>query len=419
MIAPFLLLQRVYHVAKIHSRKEIVMTSRCILVVSLLLSLALILVIHTQPETVGASSAQGQTFYVLCASETSSSIVYFTPLFTARFNPLVALDTQPMANEFNEYLKGRYDYKTNSNYPGGCPLFETQALASSAKQKMESEVRQRNGQIVEAPWNYMQEAIQPGNTGQHTTRPSLSPQPDHIFCESQMSQPTLYYSSPQNATAPVSISLWNRSFSQYLSQKYSFKGQVNCYMATLERAQRLLNSNKDGARAGNKRVVETDWQYDADVATNQAPVRPDVDEDREPAKNLQLAKPINLQARDVAIKERPTALAFCVKDRMMNGPFDCGCLAGLIGHFRIDHPADTLGANPTPLATLFEGDQFNCASCITGFRAKIWAESQARIAHLQQPAAKCAAEKFFPLLQAKPYPAHVKELVDDAINACR
>jgi hypothetical protein len=161
-------------------------------------------------------------------------------------------------------LKGRFDYASNSNYPVGCPTTQ----GDQGKQQFETQLRQQNKQIVEVPWKDAPDAAAPsassaqlghGLTG-HSRQPAAPPA-DHAFCISKTYNDTIYVTGPIETKPPVNLSQWNMGFTQYLKQKYSYQERVvNCNLAALSNAQRLLNAHEEGARAANKKVVETGWK---------------------------------------------------------------------------------------------------------------------------------------------------------------
>jgi len=358
-----------------------------------------------------------------CASGPDQSKVYVSEVFNTGLNPEVISDTQPIQNEFNEYLKGRFDYKSNSNFSVSCPLFDTMSMAQSGKVVYETQMRQGNNQLIEVQWNYKPE---PGSARvsapppQHSLRPTSTAQADHTYCISDPDQNTVYFTGPLATPPPVAMYQWVNGFTQFLKTKYSFNGRVYCNMGTAEVARRLVNAHLDGSRAAGRRVVETDWKYDASQATNTSPSRPAVaDDDREPAPRP-AAQPPNLQARDFAVKEHPRALAYCVGDRAMAGAFDCQCLVRQVSQYRLNHVSDTLSASPTPLEQLFNGDRFDCKSCIqVDWKFKPGIKSVARIQRPREGQADCVVEKMRTLVEAKPYPNQTKELLNEAMNACR
>jgi len=357
-----------------------------------------------------------------CASGPEQSAVYVTEIFTGP-NLDVAPDSNPIQNEYNEYLKGRFDFKSNSSFSVHCPLFLTSREAQSSKQAYEMQMRQENKQIVEVEWIYRSG---PGDTvvsvprPQHTATGVITAQADHTFCVSDAYQNTVYFTGPVATPPPVSMSYWINGFTQFLKGKYSFQGRVYCNMGNTEIARRLVNAHLEGSRAAGRRVVETDWKYDATQATATSPSRPaEQDEDRQPAQRP-AAQPPNLQARDYAVKETPRVTAYCVSDRLMAAAFDCDCLRRQIWKYRIDHVSDTLSASPTPLEELFKGDKFDCKSCIqVEWKFKLAVRSFVRSGRNSEAAADCATEKFRALLTAKPYPSQSKELLNEALKACR
>ena len=98
---------------------------------------------------------------------------------------------------------------------------------------------------------------------------------------------------------------------------YSFQGKVYCNMGTSKTATRLVAAHIQGARAANKRVVETDWHFES----NGASVAKQQDEDREPAPARPLAPTVpqsELQlARAQARAEEPMSRAFCQNDPIL------------------------------------------------------------------------------------------------------
>ena len=357
--------------------------------------------------------------FAYCASTPDQSPVYFSEIFNTGLDPSFTPDTMPIGNEYNEYLKGRFDLKSNSSLAIGCPVFESANKAQSAKRDFEMQIRQANKQIIEVEWR-----PQPGggNTAAlpgHSVVSRPAPQADHTFCISDACQNTVYATGPVATPPPVSMSSWINGFTQFLKSKYSFSGRVYCNMGTATSAQRLVNAHLDGSRAGGKRVVETNWTYDATQATNTSPRPAEQDDDRQPAQRP-AAQPPNLQARDYAIKETSRVTAYCVADRLMAAAFDCDCLRRQIYKYRLDHVSDTLSASPTPLAELLKGEKIDCKSCIqVDWRFKQAVRGFARAGRNSESDADCTIEKFRALLTAKPYPTQSKEILNEAMQACR
>ena len=367
-----------------------------------------------------AAATQASSFGY-CASTPNGGDVYFSEIFNAGPTVYITRDTTPIQNEYNEYLKGRFDFKSNASYGVGCPLFYNMGQAQSGKQSYEMQIRQGNKHIVEVDWAYrpapgsMVPAPRPGVPSASGV---VTPQPDQTFCISDVDQNTVYVTGPNATPPPVTMSSWINGFIDFLKGKYSFQGRVYCNMGTVESARRLINAHSDGARAAGRKVVETGWKYDATQATSSS--RPVVqDEDREPVQRP-AAQPANLQARDFANKETPRVTAYCVHDRVMAAAFDCDCLRRQIATYRKEHVSDTLSATPTPLEELFKGDRFDCRSCIrVDWKFKPGVRGVMHLPGSSETVRDCVVEKFHALLTAKPYPSQSQELLNEAIRACR
>ena len=74
---------------------------------------------------VPAAFAPDAVLKSFCASDTGQPVVYFSEVFDTGLHKYGFHDDQPIDNEFNEYLKGRFDFKGNETYPVGCPFFDT------------------------------------------------------------------------------------------------------------------------------------------------------------------------------------------------------------------------------------------------------------------------------------------------------
>jgi len=109
-----------------------------------------------------------------------------------------------------------------------------------------------------------------------------------------------------------------------------------------------------------------------------------------------------------------------VADRPMAAAFDCQCLLRQISQYRLNHVSDTLSASPTPLEELFKGDRFDCKSCIqVDWKFKPGIKSVARFQRPREGEADCVVDKMRALLEAKPYPSQTRELLNQAMNACK
>jgi hypothetical protein len=126
-----------------------------------------------QPPTAQAGestpySAYSAGVYIYCSSAPDQGVVYFSSFFVAKAsgsttNAHNAAPSGPdpsikMQNDFFDYLKHKYSFKSNSNYPTGCPSFGAGAtglsLAQASKKNLISQYTQAGKKIVETGWKY-------------------------------------------------------------------------------------------------------------------------------------------------------------------------------------------------------------------------------------------------------------------------
>lgn len=127
----------------------------------------------------------------LCASGPDQSAVYVTEIFNTGFSLDVAHDSTPIQNEYNEYLKDRVDFKSNSSFAATCPFFDNMSQAQSSKRDYEMQMRQGNNQIVEVEWDYKPE---PGRVSP-ARRPGVPSASDPITQQADLEQGTQDLSS--------------------------------------------------------------------------------------------------------------------------------------------------------------------------------------------------------------------------------
>jgi len=180
---------------------------------------------------------------------------------------------------------------------------------------------------------------------------------------------------------------FNIGFTQYLKQRYSFQGRVNCNIGTSKTAARLVSAHIQGARAGDKNVVETDWRFES----NAAPVTQQQDEDREPAPNRPAASTApqsELQlARAQARAEAPISRAYCQNDPILKQVFSCPNFAQAVTAFRVAHSNDA-GAKE-PLERLLDDPGFTCTTCVTGPQVFTYVNRRAMAEKLSGPVKTC------------------------------
>jgi hypothetical protein len=353
-----------------------------------------------------------------CASGPSGPIVYFSKIFDANTRARNKISTAPLNNAFKNYLVEEYDFKTSSNFPTGCSLFETLSQAEARRSQLVSEAQRANKQIVEVNWNPgpLEEVPQGGDA---VAIGPKGPPPMHTIC-ALGHQDTMYFSAVFDTAGGQVNPAWNDGFNDFLRKTYSAEGLANCTtMNTVREAERLLRDRIAGVRANRHKAVETGWRYNASVlVTRPAPKpTPKVDDDPEPvAASRPPAKAAPADIRQFATAEVPAALAYCQNDRVISGAFDCYCIQREVYNYRMEHASEP--GSPEPLASLFAKDKVNCSNCIGQFVA-MWATSHAQSQSLPLPVAQCVAKRFETSLRTEPYPRLVKALFNSAIAACK
>ena len=374
---------------------------------------------HSLNVSSAISTQQGVTVKSYCASDTGQPLVYFSEVFDTRIPKYGRKDDQSMANEFNEYLMGRFDFKGNEYRPVGCPFFDTISNGETSKRDLENQMRQANKQVVDVNWGYTPNEVEialSANATEHEANGPGRPRPTHTWCLSDTYQGTVYSTGP--FATDQNWAQWYQGFNRFLKEKHSFPGHVECKVTTLSDARRLMNARTEGARAVGKRVVDTGWRYDPTIAAVQKAAPKD--DDPEPAPQRPAAQTAPADIRQFATAEGSPALAYCQNDRVISGGFDCYCVRRQLYNYRMKHAQDDgPGVQPEPFANLFAKDKLDCNECIVDFKVKMWATSYAQSQRLQPKAAECVAQSFVTKLHAKPFPAHTKEIFNAAVAACK
>jgi hypothetical protein len=357
----------------------------------------------------GAPTAGG-----LCFSDPGAPVVYFSPAFDTRMNPNVTNSASTMVREFHAYLKARYGFTSNSNYPVSCGYSASVAVAQASRVELEGRMRREDRKVVDVDWTSLPDeaaaAASFGRTSRDARAAPPSPPADHGFCAAGVFPGPEYLSAIFDAVPPVSIAQWGQAWLRFLGGKYAYKGAIDCQNGTLDDSRRILKAMADGARIASRNVVETDWKFD--LAANTAPAKP-VDEDKEPVRPAAAAAATD--ARNVAGKEAPAILAYCQKDRQLSQVFECRRVQQTVLAYRIAHA----GGAAEPLAVLFTGDKLDCTKCMDNQTQAAWARRTALAARLKAPVANCVAKEFVDRLKAKPYPNRVEEHYDAAVAACK
>jgi hypothetical protein len=371
------------------------------------------------PGGVNSPVAQGNRTPGYCASETSGPVVYFSQIYDTKLKQPVSISTNMIAREYVEYLKGRYDYNTPSNYSAGCPIFTSMAQAETSKRDLEAPIRQANRQIVEVDWRYVVDedlvAASYSHQGEDLAAVVANQRkPSHTYCLSDSAQGTLYTTGPIETGGAPNLSLWYRGFDQLLRQKYSFKGRIECNLGSLPEVRRLVNARIEGARAAGKKIVDTGWKYDATAVATSNPRPAQRDDDAEPVPRPAPPNP-SRQASDIALKEVPDSVAYCKKDPALSVVFNCESFGREVYNYRMAH----LNEKPEPVASLVASNKLNCAPCIDNVRVGLWISNHGAADHLDNRTINCVTQNVIVTLYKKPEANHLKEFYNEAVATCR
>ena len=372
----------------------------------------------------GALSAQA-TIRSWCYSDLEGPVVYFTQAFDTGVpsSALSTISTQRIASEYLEYLKGRYNYKTNSNYPIGCPVVRSPRSDDSLRRELTSRAEGAGKRVIELEWDFQPDPAAPAEAAAvaaagHGGVRTPTPRADHGWCFSPGAGATVYAAGPFQAKGPIAMYEWNRGFGRFLAAKYSFQGGASCYVGGIAQAERWMTAYRQGARAEGRTIVETGWEYDVAQEANNQPVRPaDPDDNPAPARPAPAAAAsASTQLRQFATKEGLEARAYCRKDVMLAGALDCYRVQRAVYAYRVSHAG---AGTPEPLPVLFSGDKLDCTACLDDNRMTMWARMQAQGHSLRPEIAKCVGHRFAVDFRTKPYPNRVKETYDAALAACK
>lgn len=229
-----------------------------VLAVSLgFVALAFSIPAQTENALFGPVQNQGMT-KGYCASDPSGPVVYFSNIFDARTRARSKISTQPLNFAFKNYLVEEYDFKSNSNYPTQCSLFETLSQAEANKRQLIGQAQQARKQVVEVNWNPGPVAEVPQGDDSVTIGPN-GPPPTHTVC-ALGHESTMYFSAVFDTAGGLPNPAWNDAFNDFLRKTYSANGDATCtIMNTVREAERLLKDRVAGVRANRHKAVETGW----------------------------------------------------------------------------------------------------------------------------------------------------------------
>jgi hypothetical protein len=86
------------------------------------------------------------------------------------------------------------------------------------------------------------------------------PPPRASYCYSDDKKTPIYFSDAFDTADLPSSKAWSTAFSKFLTQKYMYKGVVNCKdLPTISKVQSAILDQKDALQG--KETVDTDWSY--------------------------------------------------------------------------------------------------------------------------------------------------------------
>lgn len=384
----------------------------CVFVVSL--------AVNITARTESALAATGPSLGITkgyCASMLDQPVVYFSNIFDANIKAQTKISTAPLNYAFKNYLVEQYDFKSNSNLPTGCMLFETLSNAEASKQQLVAQARQEGKQVVEVKWNPGPLSETPGSADSVAIGPA-GPTPVHTFC-AVGNQSTMYFSAVFDSQGALKNPKWNDAFSAFLSKQYGFTPEVEAtctIMATVREADAMLKARIGGVRYNKHNAVETGWKFDPTGTYKPIPKpTPKVDDDPEPPPPPQAVPkvPPSQSLNDFAAKEGPIVLGYCQKDPKLSKLFDCYRVQRSVYNYRMQH------GSSEPLASLFTQEKVNLAEAIDNNLVGMWVRARATTGGESTKFSNCVEQKFIVSFYDKPYISQMQKIYDASVAACK
>jgi hypothetical protein len=196
------------------------------------------------PRAAVAQRMQPVIVQGFCISSTAPT-VYVTGVVELQTRTAAA-GALSVFRQYSEYLRGRYDFDTTP-LGASCQAEQTRTATIAG-------LRREGKQIVQVDWKPV--PLSPDDLTLPVGLPS-----DHMWCFSRFSPETLYVTGPVHVSASQgSLSTWNIGFTQYLKEKYGYQGAVDCSFDRATTAKAIVTSRLAGARAGNRKIVDTQWK---------------------------------------------------------------------------------------------------------------------------------------------------------------
>ena len=215
-------------------------------------------IIPAQTERALAPPAQGRVLTKgYCASDLNQPVIYASNIFDVRVAG--SYTTQPLDFAFRNYLVEEYDYKSSSNYPTGCPIFETLSQAEASKRQLVTDAQRAKKQVVEVNWK-PGSGVEVLQSADPNFMPTAPPTSTHTFC-AVGHESTMYFSAVFDTVGALNNQAWSDAFNDFLRKTYSAEGLATCtIMNTVREAERNLKARVAGVRANSHKAVETGWK---------------------------------------------------------------------------------------------------------------------------------------------------------------
>jgi hypothetical protein len=236
-------------------------------------------------------AAQEPTGRAWCATRVSDPVVYMTPVFDTRLKAASPYRSKLIGYEFNQYIKGRFDYHRGGPFDAECLSLATAAQADSARRAAELQVTAAKGQIVAVNWAYdpdpaevefsfKAQRVQGAGYGPEFPVPNK----DKGFCVTNSFSAPLYVSAIFAWPPPaVNLAAAEIAWGKFLAARHGYTGQgVNpaqqnptyCSDGSRGDPARMIAARVAGAKAAERKVVETEWHFGAASEPKQAPGPP-------------------------------------------------------------------------------------------------------------------------------------------------
>lgn len=197
----------------------------------------------------------------------ANQVTYVSPVFQADWN------SAPVDRAFDVYIRDHYVHDL--------PLSDASPRCSAQSPALQAMMHQRamissadNGKAVPVDFTFAPSQAAGGNaaTAQMAATaaasPALAPRQFYVYCLSDPSAPTMYFSEVFVGSADptgqhgVSFRAIGNSFLAFLQKKYAFKSTANCVgrTSTSPQAPGSKQQMEDQYGKANKQIVETGWK---------------------------------------------------------------------------------------------------------------------------------------------------------------